>query len=72
MISDLAMSLVLGFALGLAPLAFFFLATALGFFDDVGIALSLRVGDLAANGAMLPCLPEQLDRTRHAAGNETA
>jgi hypothetical protein len=47
MISDLAMSLALGFPLGLPPLACgFLLATALGFLDDVGIPLSLRVGDI--------------------------
>ena len=47
MISDLAMSLALGFPLGLATFALFFLATAFGFFDFVGIALSLRVGDVS-------------------------
>ena len=48
MISDLAMSLPLGLPLGLAPLAFgFLLATALGFLDNVGIVLSLRIGDIS-------------------------
>jgi hypothetical protein len=40
MIADLAMSLALDFTLGLAFLVFgLLLATALGFFDFVGIAL---------------------------------
>jgi hypothetical protein len=48
MISALAMSLALGFPLGLAPVAFgFLLATALGFLDNVGIALSTRVGGIS-------------------------
>jgi hypothetical protein len=48
MICDFAISSPLAFPLGLAPLAFgFLLATALVFLDDVGIALSLRIGDIS-------------------------
>jgi len=62
MISDLAMSLALGFALGLAVLALLFLATALGFFDFVGIALSLRVGYISQAMAQSYHAFQQLDR----------
>jgi hypothetical protein len=60
MISDLAMSL----ALVLPPLAFgLLLVTALGFFDFVGIALSLRVGDISRQWRNLT-MPSRATRQR--------